>query len=172
MFNVYGILCKTTWKVYYGSTEFTVEERLKLHEKDYKAYLEGKYKYVTSYEVLKNNNYEIKLLETCDDDLHMCNREGYYVRTFPCVNIRVPGRTRKEYYETFKEEILEKKKEYRETFKVEIAEKDKARYEANKETILEKKKEKYTCECGSTLRKDGKSEHEKSIKHKKYLENL
>lgn len=48
----------------------------------------------------------------------------------------------------------------------------KEHYEANREKILEKQKEKYTCECGSIIRKNGKSRHEKSKTHKTYLENL
>jgi len=43
--------------------------------------------------------------------------------------------------------------------------------EKNKEKISEKNKVKYTCECGVELRKDGKSKHEKSQGHKKWLEN-
>ena len=146
MFNIYGILCKTTWKVYYGSTELTIERRLEIHEKDYKAYLKGYYHYVSSYEVLKNNNYEIKLLEKCDNKIHMEEREGYYIRTFPCVNKCIPGRTMKEY-----------NKQYR---------------EANKVQITEKRKEKYTCACGSSSTIHHKSDHEKTNKHKKYLASL
>jgi hypothetical protein len=183
MFNVYGIFCKTTWKVYYGSTALTLEKRLKSHEMDYKASLNGYYKYVSSYEIIKNNNYEIKLLETCDDEIHMKIREGYYIRTFPCVNKVIPGRTRKEYYEDNREEmkeyykankekLTEKNKEYYKANKEKIAEKNKEYRETNKEKKEQKNKETYTCECGSISRKDGKARHEKSNKHKKYLENL
>jgi len=166
MFNIYGILCKTTWKIYYGSTKDTVEQRLKKHEIDYKAYLNGYYKYVSSYEVLKNNNYEIRLLEECDDDkFHMRERENFYIDNFPCVNIQragVPGREhndyKKEWYKNNKEKILEERKEY---------------YEANKEKISEKSKEKYTCACGSIDITIGhKARHETTLKHKKYLASL
>lgn len=101
----------------------------------------------------------------------MIERETFYFDNFECVNICrpcVPLRSKKEYYETFKEEILEKAKKYYEANK----EKKKEYREANKEKISEQRKEKYTCGCGSTLRKDGKADHERTLKHKKYLENL
>lgn len=159
MFNVYKLSCNKTGQVYYGSTELTIERRLQSHESKYKSYLEGTRKdYYTSFEILKNNDYKIELLEECDNQIHMRDRENFYFDNFECVNIRrpaVPGRTDKEWREANKEKILEYKKEYR---------------EANREKISEKKKEKYTCECGSSITIHGKSQHEKTIKHKKYLE--
>lgn len=175
MFNVYGIFCKTTWRVYYGSTEFIVEQRLKSHENNYKRYLKGKYDYITSFEILKNNNYEIKLLEKCDNEIHMCNRERFYIKTFPCVNKyrgRVPGRTYKEWREDNREELAEKNKEWREDNREKFLEKQREYREENKVEIAEKRKQKITCPCGSTLTIKHKARHEKSIKHKKYLENL
>jgi len=180
MFNIYGIFCKTTYRVYYGKTTETIKERLQKHKDDYKSYLKGNSHYITAYEIIKNNNYEIKLLETCDNKNHMKEREGYYIRTFPCVNKNIPGRTKEQYYQDNREKILEerkeyykenkeKKKEWREDNKVKISEYRKEYYEENRETILEKQKEKYTCACGSSITKQGKSQHEESIKHKKYL---
>ncbi len=161
MFNVYKLSCNKTGQDYYGSTEETVERRLQGHKDNYKSFLEGTGKtYCTSYEIIKNGNYKIELLDECDNIYHMIERETFYFDNFECVNIRrpaVPGRTKKEYYETFKVEISEKAREY---------------YHANKEIILEKWKEKYICVCGSSITKQGKSQHEQTIKHKKYLENL
>jgi hypothetical protein len=86
----------------------------------------------------------------------------------------------KEYYEENKEKIKEYRKEYREENKEVIAEKGREYREANKEVIAEKKKkyheankeklkEKYTCECGSVLRKNEKSRHERTKKHQAYM---
>jgi hypothetical protein len=122
--------------------------------------LKGTHDYVSSFEILKNNNYEIKLLEECDNEIQMCEREDYYIINFPCVNkyrARVPGRTRKEYREANKEKISEYNKEY---------------HEANRKQILEKKKQKYICACGSTLTIRHKARHERSIKHQNYLKSL
>lgn len=177
MFNVYKLTCNKTKQDYYGSTELTVERRLGIHESHYKSYLEGNYNYYcSSFEIIKNNDYKIELLEECDDEPHMCDREDYYIISFPCVNIRrgrVPGRTNKEWRETFKEEIKEYEKQRYEANKEKILENRKEYRETFKEEISEKRKEKYSCECGSIdIRKDDKARHERSIKHKKYLENL
>jgi hypothetical protein len=43
--------------------------------------------------------------------------------------------------------------------------------EKNKDEITEKKNKKITCGCGSTIRKDEKARHEKSLKHQKWLES-
>jgi len=76
----------------------------------------------------------------------------------------------KKYCEEHKEELSKKKKKYREENKEKLSQKRKKRYEENKEQILEKRKEKITCEiCGYEIRKDGKSEHERSKKHQTNL---
>ena len=42
-------------------------------------------------------------------------------------------------------------------------------YENNKADINNNKKQKYTCECGTTLRKDDKSRHNKTKKHQSFI---
>ena len=142
-FNVYKLTCDTTGLVYYGSTKNTLNTRLTKHKNSYKRYLEGTGKKdCTSYQVLKNNNYKIILLETCFHVPHMVERETYYKEHNECVNKYTPavaGRTMKEYYED------------------------------NREKILQKKKQKYTCECGSTLRIDSKTRHERRKKHQDFI---
>jgi hypothetical protein len=61
----------------------------------------------------------------------------------------------KEYYENNKDKKQEYHKEHR---------------EKNKEIIEEKRSKKFTCECGRTFRIDGKSEHERTLIHKKLIE--
>ena len=36
----------------------------------------------------------------------------------------------------------------------------------------QKKGEKYTCECGITIRRDGKSKHERTLKHQKFINQI
>lgn len=197
--NIYGILCKTTWKVYYGSTIKTIEQRLKKHEIDYRAYLKETGNYITSMEIIKNNNYEIRLLEICDVE-NKNQREAFYIRTFPCVNKVIPDRCSQEYkkewcennkekitakkkeqYETNKKEILKKQKQYHKKNKEQISKNRKELYQKNKEKILTSEyykknqiraKKKYTCECGEELQIGNKSKHEKRTKHQNYLKNL
>jgi hypothetical protein len=80
-------------------------------------------------------------------------REGHYIRELNCVNKVIPGRTGKQYNEDNKE----KRKEY---------------YQQNYNKIVEKRKETFICLCGSTLRKNDKARHEKSIKHQNHLKQM
>jgi hypothetical protein len=146
---------------YIGSTEGSLEKRLKQHENDYKSYLEGKYHYVSSFDIIKNGNYRIELLEECNVNTTHELRiiEGTYQQEMDCVNKQIAGLTHKEsmkkyrethkveeaerhkkYYEAHKAELAESKKNYRETHKVEINEKDKKYYEAHKVEIIERQK--------------------------------
>ena len=76
----------------------------------------------------------------------------------------------KEYYESHREEILEKNKIYREQNKDKMKKKSKEYYEENKDELRENhriwSKEKFHCECGAVIRRDRKNEHLKlSRKH-------
>ena len=70
----------------------------------------GQGKYITSFEVLKNKNYDIILLEKvpCDskDELHA--RERYHIEKNECVNKFIPQRTDHEY----KRDNCEKMRQY------------------------------------------------------------
>ncbi len=141
--KIYKIVCNITGLIYVGSTtEKHLSHRLGKHKAYYKNWLDGKCTMTTSYKILENNDYNIILLELvpCNSKDELQKRERYYIETLNCVNKYIPGRTSKQ------------------------------RYEDNKERISEKYKEKYTCECGSCFRKADKSRHEKTIKHKLYIE--
>ena len=182
--KIYRIVCNTTGLTYYGSTcEKTLALRLSKHKSNFNDFLKGNFSYVTSFEILKNNNYEIFLVENypCNskDELHA--RERYYIENNECVNKFIPNRTIKEYYEANKEKYAEYReqnkeklqeyiKQYREQNKELIKEINKQHYEENKEVIAEKRKQPYTCACGSVFRIGDKSIHFKSQKHQKYLE--
>ena len=81
--------------------------------------------------------------------------EGKYIRDMVCVNKRIEGRTKKEYYKDKIEHITEYRNQYR---------------EKNKEEIKLKKSTPLTCECGSIYRDHHKARHGRSIKHKLFLE--
>ena len=186
--KIYKIVDNTNGNIYIGSTtEPTLSRRLAQHKNDYKNYLNGNHNFVTSFEILKNENYEIVLQELypCNskDELH--SRERYWIESNECVNKYIPTRTGKEWYEQNKEVILEKtkkyrkqnkelikeiNKQYREQNKEHIIELNKQYREQNKEVIAEKTKQPYTCVCGSVYRIDGKSHHFKTKKHQLYLE--
>jgi hypothetical protein len=97
-----------------------------------------------------------------------------------------------EYRHNNKEQIAKKTKEYKQKNRVEISKKNrerskiyynqhkeeinkkrrKPRIKKTKEEINEKAKEKFTCDCGSIVRKDAKARHQKTQRHKDYLETL
>ena len=179
--KIYKIECNVTGKVYIGSTcEPTLARRLAGHITSYKRYLNGKYHYVTSFDVLQNGNYDIVLIESypCNskDELHA--RERYYTNNIDCVN-KVKGQGmynelgikeyKKQYHEKNKDIIHAQKKEYREKNKDKIIEKSKEYYEKNKDIIHAKHNEKQNCVCGNCYTYANKNQHLKSKKHLQYL---
>ena len=77
----------------------------------------------------------------------------------------------KKYYEEHKNEIIEQTKKYAEENKDKIKKYKYDWYQKNKEKILEKQNELFICECGSEIKSASKIDHNKSIKHKKYIED-
>ena len=115
--KIYKIQCFVTNKIYIGSTsQFYLSQRLKDHVEDYIKYMRNpkKSKYITSFEVLKNKNYDIILLEKvpCDskDELHA--RERYHIEKNECVNKLIPQRSDHEYKRDNCEKIRQYNVEY------------------------------------------------------------
>jgi len=100
---------------YYGSTDRAINTRLTEHKQKYKLYLNGKYNYVSSFEIIKNGHVDIKieLIEefNYNDKNELLNKEKEYILNNKCCNQRVPNQTPKEYYMRNRERILRTKKE-------------------------------------------------------------
>jgi hypothetical protein len=120
---------------YYGSTIQTLNQRKKNHESEYFGYLRGVSTYISSYEVIKRGNYDIKLVVDypCGSKKELERREGEFIRKNTCVNIRIEGRTSKEYREDNKQVIKEKAKRYYEANKKKILEQQRGYYKQQKE---------------------------------------
>ena len=141
----------TNGNIYVGSTcQTTLAQRLSEHVSKYKRYMNGKQHYVTSFEIIKNGDYDMVLLEACScetkDELHA--RERHYIESLNCVNKRIMGsKDRKEYkhqyYEAHKEKFKEIQKEYNENNKDHIKDIQKAYRLANGEKIKERKRRYY-----------------------------
>lgn len=138
--KIYKILDKTTGNIYIGSTaEKYLSRRLQRHIGHYKSYITNKKYYMTSFEILKNNNFEILLLETypCNNKYELEQKERYYIENNTCVNKVIPTRTKKEYDIIYRQENKDKKKEtdklYRENNKEKVKQNKKKHYEENKE---------------------------------------
>ena len=117
--KIYELVDLTTNNKYYGSTVQDLKMRKSGHVKKYKGYLNNKKNfYTTSFEIIKNNNYEIYLVENfpCNSKSELEAREGYYIRNNKCVNKYIPGIIdKKEYMKNYNKlyKIKEKGKQYR-----------------------------------------------------------
>jgi hypothetical protein len=186
------IVCNKTGLFYVGSTtEKTLSHRLGKHRSGYKSWIKEKTNYVSSYQILEGDDYDIVLLESCPcsskDELH--KKERYYIETLYCVNRNIAGRTleeyNKEYREANKTKISEYQQQYRQDNKDKLIEQKKKYLEVNKEIIQDKRKEYYLankdkmletfkhyrqektfCLCGGSYTKDHKAQHCRSLKHK------
>ena len=145
MYKIYKIVDNTNDNVYIGITTQTLKRRLNGHKHKITC---------SSRNIIKNGDYRIELIEETDDK----SRERHWIENTECINITIPGRTKKEwskeYSEKNKERLAEKQKEWREENKDKILEwreenKDKIleysekNYEKNKEKIAKKHKEYY-----------------------------
>ena len=133
--KIYKLFSHDNDLIYIGSTTQQLSKRLADHK--------NKSKTCSKILFENSNDVKIELLENCEcDNVEQLHRlEGEYIRRLDCVNKRIAGRTRKEYYDENKEQM----KEYRENNKEKIKEQKKEYYENNKEQIkeyYEKSKEK------------------------------
>ena len=63
----YAVRSYQTDDIYIGSTLGTLRQRLSRHKNDLKQYNNGKYHYVTSYEIVKYNDAFIEMIEKYDN---------------------------------------------------------------------------------------------------------
>jgi hypothetical protein len=141
--KIYKIIDNTNGNIYVGSTcEPTLAKRLSKHVHSYHRYLNKKYAFITSFDILKNNSFQIILLEEfpCENRMQLHRRERHYIDTLNCINKFHPTRTDAEYYQ------------------------------ANKIRIHERCSQKNSCECGGKFTHGHKSTHLKSKKHLKYFQ--
>ena len=100
--NFYKITSTNTPKVYIGSTVKNLEERLLGHTVAYTNYKNGYGNRTTSFIIIEFKNYSIHLLETAlcltKDDRNSIEQK--HILSMPTyVNIMMPGRTQKQYYQ-------------------------------------------------------------------------
>ena len=149
--KIYKIVDNTNQNVYIGSTCKTLKNRLSVHKCDYKRFLKGSFNNVRSFDILKNNNYKIELLEKCNikTKQELLARERYFIENNECVNKCIPCR--------YDKGNLQYQKDY---------------YIENKDIIKIKKNEKFICQCSGNYTYAHKQRHLKSNKHQNYLQSL
>ena len=87
--KIYMLLDLTNENVYYGSTCSTLSIRKQGHKDSYKGYIIGKKtKTISSFDIMKNNNYKIILVENypCESNIELRKREQFYISNNKCIN--------------------------------------------------------------------------------------
>jgi hypothetical protein len=137
--KVYALKCNKTNKVYIGSTCNELFNRLNAHKANYKKYLTTNHNYITAYDILKEGDYKIELLELfpCNTHNELLLREKHYVQLFredgSCINKNMPLRSQAEYYHDNQGTILKK---LRDAYNADKTKKQ-SYYQMNKERIKE-----------------------------------
>jgi len=190
--KVYAIICRKTERRYIGSTcEPTLARRLAEHVGDFKKWEKGEKNYITSFDIIRDGDYYIVLLESypCNskDELRMCEQK--HIDLCECLNKRKAFQSeeewkqyQKQYYEQNREEKLEyakqyveqnrvkvskQRKQFREENSDKIAEQKKQYYDKNRDKINAKQGERICCSyCQKEIRKGGLSRHLKICKVK------
>jgi Tat protein secretion system quality control protein TatD with DNase activity len=157
--KIYKLTSSETTDIYIGSTKQPLCKRLREHKDDYTSFLKGRFHYVSSFDLIKYVDCKIELIKEypCNSKKELEREEGYYQRKMKCVNMRIAGRTDKEWRDDNKEEIRERKKKYREN---------------NKEKIKAHKSKKCICECGREYAHDHKARHERTKIHQDYINGI
>lgn len=106
---IYAIRSSCSPKYYIGSTTLDLKKRFRLHKYQYKRYNDGKFNYITSFEILKYDNCYIEVIEeisfepTIEGRSHLLMREGEHIKAhkkLPVVHIvnkKIDGRTIADY---------------------------------------------------------------------------
>ena len=172
--KIYKIVCNIIDKIYIGSTIKPLKIRLSGHKSHYNLYLNNKYNYVTSFDILKDGNYFIELIcnAACTSKKELNAIEGVYIRELECVNRLIPCRTQQEYY---KDNVDYFKKYYKDN-EDKIKNTKKEYYKNNVDYFKQyykdnsaKLKQKINCDCGGKYTFENKVRHCKTNKHQKYL---
>jgi hypothetical protein len=184
--KIYKIIDNTTDSIYIGSTcELTLARRLAGHVSAYKLYLNGKLKfYMTSFEILKNDNYDIILIADCPckrkDQLHLLER--HYIEHNICVNKAIPIRKleehqkyQKEYQKEYEKNNCEKLQKYRQkrhqNNKEKLNEISRDYHQENKNKINKQKKQKHDCCCGGKFTTTHRATHCRTKQHVTFMNN-
>ena len=122
---------------YYGSTESSLGIRKSHHKNCHKRFVQGKDRRNTAHDIIeKGDDWDIELVEDGIEKEHLLTREGFYIKNNECVNKRIAGRTKQEYYE----DNEEKMKTYKSQWAKDNLERIKEKYHENKTDINEKRR--------------------------------
>jgi hypothetical protein len=149
--KIYEIICLTTGERYIGSTCYQyLCQRERQHILHYKKWKKGNGSFISSLPIIERGNYQMLLIEnySCSSQDELSAREGYWIREKECVNKRIEGRNKKQYYQDNVEKIkqyyednTEKKKQYQQDNAEKIRGQKKQYYQKNVEKIRERQRQ-------------------------------
>ena len=170
-------------EIYIGSTtKMYLSQRMDTHRNKFRQFQAGTYAKVSVFEMFEkygSKNCQIILLEMypCESRDELLAKEAHYIKTFECVNKRIPLKRfeeikiarkeyKKQYYIKNKDIIAAKKKIY----KINLITKNTTHHhKVNNE--VDNSKVLHHCLCGGQYTQSNKTLHLKTKKHQKYLNN-
>eukprot|EP00952_Eustigmatos_sp_NYUAD-ZCMA_P013159 52468-Eustigmatos_ZCMA.PRE.1 len=163
--RIYKLVDNISGLQYIGSTTQPLYKRKSKHLTAFKQWQDGKIRFVTSFKVIGNNDFDIVLLEEvqCETKEQLHARERHFIETLECVNRNIPYRT--------PEEDQEYHKEYRKANGEALKKQNKEYWKANADVLNAKRAVKVLCECGSEYRKGDIARHNRTKKHKQWAES-
>ena len=169
---IYKIFCPDgdIGDVYIGSTtNQRINDRFTGHKVHYRNWKQCKKTHMTSFILFEKygiDNCVIEVLEQFTYDKNKIKeRERYHIDINLCINIQMPGRSKKQYAIDNKEHLKIKAKELFEKNREQNLLKKKEYREKNKERDYEP----FVCSCGGKYTRQGISRHLKTLKHTDYL---
>jgi hypothetical protein len=144
--KIYKIWSLETDEIYVGSTCQPLHKRMHKHREALTQEKCKNYKLYQEMQRIGLHAFNIELIENCpcNSKYELIKREGHWIRELTStLNMRIAGRTKKEYAEENKERVSQYKREYRGEHEDMIKQRAKEYYEQNKDIILERVKEHY-----------------------------
>ena len=85
---IYIIRTPSHPSVYIGSTTSTIKQRMAAHRSQYKAHLQARFQYCSSFDILQDPHAYIELLETLEDITQLKKKENDYIEQYKhiCIN--------------------------------------------------------------------------------------
>jgi len=141
--------------VYYGSSELSLDERMKLHIQSFNYWKKTGKNYCYSFKVLELENYKPTLLKIIFFTVkwELWEHERKLIESNECCNHNIPNRTKAEYYQDYYQNNKDKKLKQVADYRLK-----------NKDKINKK----FACGCGGKFTKPHAAEHKKSKKHLKW----
>ena len=170
---VYKLYCKdlAIKEIYVGSS-MNINQRMDFHKSSCKYPNSKGYNYKVYRFIRSNGGYDAwtyEILEECDvkdkEDLVLNYERKYQLELDPQLNVRIDGRTKRQWKIDNKEILKIKAKEYREENKEKMSIRDKEYRERNKEQINQK----FNCECGGKYTRQHIKRHERTKIHQAFL---